>query len=237
MTQIIKEELINAIKYKRIQRKDQGDHPGAHSEPFFYKTNNGDDFVLLRAREKQFVEGFRKQQVLYPFLQNQNLPVLTARELDIIELDGEIYAVMERFFGHGHNPERFANATKEQQKRIIKQIAFFFFKLHSIPPDTLPSGLDYTPYFKYNKIKTEGTDVFLHADFNYSNFLVDDEYNLHAVFDWHPACIGPRIAEFATFVYCNDVEFLPFVLGEYNKLAGTSITPEEVITHNAERAV
>jgi aminoglycoside phosphotransferase (APT) family kinase protein len=95
--------------------------------------------------------------------------------------------------------------------------------------------VDYTPYFKYDKNIYEGNDVFLHADFNYSNFLVDDDYNLHAVFDWHPACIGPRIADFATFVYCNDVSYLPFVLDEYNLLAGTSIKPDEVIAHNTAR--
>ena len=65
--------------------------------------------------------------------------------------------------------------------------------------------------------------------------MVDNDYNLHAVFDWHPACIGPRIAEFAAFVYCNDIDFLLLVLNEYNKLAGTSIFPEEVIRHNAKR--
>jgi hypothetical protein len=65
--------------------------------------------------------------------------------------------------------------------------------------------------------------------------LVDDDYNLHAVFDWHPVCIGPRIAEFAAFVYCNDLNFLPLVLDEYNKLSGMSITPEQVVLHNEAR--
>jgi len=235
MDQNTKKEIIDAIRNNRIERKDMGEHPGAHSEPFFYRTEDGNDYVLLRAREKGFVKGFLKQQVLYPFLLKQKLPVRTARKLDIIEYNDDIFAVMERFFGHGHNPGRFANATKVQQARIVKQIAYFFFTLHSIPTDSLPAGLDYTPYFKYDKNSVTGNDVFLHADFNYSNFLVDDDYNLHAVFDWHPACIGPRIAEFATFVYCNDIEFLPLVLDEYNMLAGTSILPEEVISHNAAR--
>ena len=230
-----KDEIISAIKNNCIERKDQRDFPGAHSEPFFYKSKNGNDYVLLRAKEKCFIEGFRKQQVLYPFLLSRNLPARTARELEIIEANDDIYAVMERFFGYGHNPERFAAASKNQQANIVTQIANFFFNLHSIPLDTLPEGLDYTPYFKYNKNNVIGNDVFLHADFNYSNFLVDENYNLHAVFDWHPACIGPRIAEFATFVYCNDLNFLPFVLEEYNMLAGTSISPADVIAHNSER--
>jgi len=235
MDQKLKDELIDAIKNKRLVLKDQGDFPGAHSEPFFYKTQGGDDFVLLRTKEKRFTDGFYKQQVLYPFLQKQNLPARTARKLEILEYNDDTYAVMERFFGHGHNPERFANATKEQQERIVKQIAFFFYSLHLIPVATLPAGIDFTPYFKYDKRKHKDDNVFLHADFNYSNFLIDDDYNLHAVFDWHPACIGPRLAEFATFVYCNDVEFLPLVLDEYNKLAGTAILPEQVILHNTER--
>ena len=235
MDKIIKDELIDAIKNKRILLKDQGDHPGAHSEPFYYKTFNGNDYVLLRAKEKGFADGYRKQQILYPFLFTQNLPVHTARKLELLEYGNEIYAVMERFFGHGHNPERFAQATKEQQDKFVNQVAKFFIKLHSISPDSLPAGIDYTPYFKYDKNMHKDDNVFLHADFNYSNFLVDDDYNLHAVFDWHPACIGPRIAEFATFVYCNDIEFLPLVLNEYNNLAGTSIQPEQVIRHNAER--
>jgi len=232
-----KDEIIDAIKNNCIERKDQGNFPGAHSEPFFYKSNNGSDYVLLRAKEKCYIEGFRKQQVLFPFLLNRNLPVLTARELEILEVNDDIYAVMERFFGHGHNPERFAAASKNQQANIVTQIANFFFNLHSIPLDALPEGLDYTPYFKYNKNNVTGNDVFLHADFNYSNFLVDDNYNLHAVFDWHPACIGPRIAEFAAFVYCNDLDFLPIVLEEYNMLAGTSILPDDVIVHNSERHI
>ena len=235
MNQNIIEELKDAIKNKRLELKDQGEHPGAHSEPYFYKTSSGDDFVLLRARKRGFADGYRKQQVLYPFLQTQNLPAHTARELTIIEYADDIYAVMERFFGHGHNPERFANATNEQRSRFVKQVAGFFFAIHSIPQDILPPGIDYTPYFKYDKEAYKDGDVFLHADFNYSNFLVDDDYNLHAVFDWHPACIGLRIAEFATFVYCNDVAFLPPVLEEYNMLAGTSIKPEQVIAHNSAR--
>ena len=235
MNREIIDELTDAIKNKRIQVKDQGEHPGAHSEPFFYKTLNGNDLVLLRAKEKGFVDDLRKQQLLYPFLQTLNLPVRTARKLDILECGDDTYAVVERFFGYGHNPERYANASNEQQERIVKQIASFFLRLHSIPIDTLPKGIDYTPYFKYDKSASKEEDVFLHADFNYSNFLVDDDYNLHAVFDWHPACIGPRIAEFATFVYCNDLDFLPIVLEEYNRIAGTSILPEQVIKHNNER--
>ena len=233
--QNIKDELIDAINNGRIQRKDQGNFPGAHSEPFYYKALNGDDFVLLRAKEKSFINGYRKQRLLYPFLHSQNLPVRVARELEIIECGGEIYAVVERFFGHSHYPEKFAKATNEQQKRIVKQIANFFFRLHLIPTEILPVGIDYTPYFKYDKSAAEGKNVFLHADFNYSNFLVDENHNLHAVFDWHPACIGPRLAEFAAFVYCKDLSFLPLVLEEYNKLAGTSILPEQVIQHTAAR--
>ena len=235
MNQSIKDEILDAIKSNRLQRKDQGKFPGAHSEPFFYKTQNGNDFVLLRAKEKRFADSYRKQQLLYPFLLNQNLPVRTARELEIIEYGDEVFAVMERFFGHGHNPERFDRATKEQQARIVKQISYFFHRLHSIPISSLPTEIDFTPYFRYDKSVSQGKDVFLHGDFNYSNFLVDDDYNLHAVFDWEPACIGPRIADFAAFVYCNDLRFLPLVLKEYNKLAGTSITPDEVIRHNAAR--
>ena len=235
MNRSIKDELIDAIKSKRIERKDQGKFPGAHSEPFFYKTQCGNDYVLLRAKEKRFVGNFYKQQLMYPFLSAQNLPVRIAAELEIIECEGETYAVLERFFGYGHNPERFNNATCEQQSRIVTQIADFFFKLHSVPIADLPSGIDYTPYFKYDKNASQCDDVFLHGDFNYSNFLVDDDYNLHAVFDWHPACVGPRLAEFAAFVYCNDVEFLPLVLDAYNRIAGTDIKPEQVVRHNAER--
>jgi len=235
MDENLKNELIDAIENKRILPKDQGEHPGAHSEPFLYRTKDGNDLVLLRAREKRFVDSFLKQQVLYPFLSGQNLPVRTANKLEILEYNNDTYAVVERFFGHGHNPERFSKANAKQQANIVKQIAVFFHKLHSISIETLPAGIDYNPYFKYDKKSTDGDDVFLHADFNYSNFLVDDDYNLHAVFDWHPACIGPRIAEFATFVYCNDIAFLPLVLDEYNKLAGTSILPEQVIAHNAAR--
>ena len=235
MDQNTKDELLDAIKHNRIVRKDQGNYPGAHSEPFLYRTHNGAEFVLLRAKEKSFIDGYIKQRLLYPFLSLQNLPVNTARELVILEFSNETYAVMERFFGHCHNPDRFAAATKEQQIRFVNQIAGFFFKLHSIPTESLPEGLDYVPYFKYDKSVYRGKDVFLHADFNYSNFLVDDDYNLHAVFDWHPACIGPRIAEFAAFVYCNDTAFLPLVLEAYNNLAGTSILPDEVILHNTAR--
>ena len=116
----------------------------------------------------------------------------------------------------------------------MRQVASFFFRIHSIPIGILPQGIDYAPYFKYSRIPSE-KEVFLHGDFNYSNFLIDDDYNLHAVFDWHPACIGPRIADFAAFVYCNDVAFLPLVLDEYNKLAKTDILPEQVVQHNSER--
>jgi len=235
VNQNIKDELVNAIRNGYIQRKDQGEHAGAHSEAFFYKTQSGDDLVLLRAKEKRFIWTFQKQRLLYPFLLKQNLPVRIVRKYEIIECGDDTYAVMERFFGHGHCPERYDKATKKQQSKIVKQIANFFFQLHSIPIDSLPTGVDYTPYFKYDKTLSKDKEVFLHADFNYSNFLVDDDYNLHAVFDWHPACIGPRIAEFATFVYCNDLRFLPLVLKEYNKLAGTSITPEQVVRHNEER--
>jgi aminoglycoside phosphotransferase (APT) family kinase protein len=229
------DELLDAIRSGRIERKDQGKHPGAHSEPFFYRTSGGEDYVLLRAKEKHLVGGFRKQQVLYPFLLTQNLPVRTARIYEIIECDDDTYAVMERFFGRGHGPDRYKNAPAEQQARIVKQIARFFFRLHSIPVESLPTGIDYVPYFKYDKSLSTEEDVFLHADFNYSNFLVDDDYNLHAVFDWHPACVGPRVAEFAAFIYCNDKEFLPIVLDEYNAIAGTSITPEQVVQHFASR--
>jgi len=235
VNQNIKDELLDAIKTGRIQRKDEGQYPSKHSEPFFYKTRSGKDFVLLRAREKRYVGCFQKQQLLYPFLLKQNFPVRIVQEYEILECENDTYAVMERFFGYGHSPERYNNATKEQQARFVSQIAHFFFALHSIPTDTLPTGIDYTPYFKYDKSVSTEKDVFLHADFNYSNFLVDDDYNLHAVFDWHPACIGPRIAEFAAFVYCNDLTFLPLVLKEYNKLAGTAITPEQVVQHNAQR--
>jgi aminoglycoside phosphotransferase (APT) family kinase protein len=235
VTQSIKAELINAIKNGHIERKDEGRYPSAHSEPFFYRTQSGDDLVLLRAREKRFIWNFEKQKLLYPFLQKQKLPVRIAHEYEIITCGDDTYAVMERFFGYGHNPERYSNATEDQQIKFVKQIANFFFKLHSTPIDSLPTGIDYVPYFKYNKSLSKDKDVFLHADFNYSNFLVDDDYNLHAVFDWHPASIGPRIAEFAAFIYCNDLKFLPFVLKEYNILAGTSITPEQVVRHNAER--
>ena len=68
MDQEIKEELINAIQNKYIERKDEGKFPSAHSEPFFYKAQNGNDYVLLRAKEKRFIETFKKQQLLYPFL-------------------------------------------------------------------------------------------------------------------------------------------------------------------------
>jgi len=237
MDQKIKDELCDAVINKRIELIDQGNHPGAHSEPFTYKTKNGDDFVLLRAREKGFITGYKKQKILYPFLLRQNLPVRTARFMEIIEINDDTYAVTERFFGHGHGPGRFADLSLIKQAEFIKQVALFFFSLHSIPTDSLPPELDYKPYFKYNKNEINEKEVFLHADFNYSNFLIDDDYNLHAVFDWHPACIGPRIAEFATFVYCNDVAFLPPVLDEYNKLAGTSINPDQVIRHNSERQV
>ena len=230
-----RDELIDAIKGKRIHPKDQGAYPGAHSEPFFYRTQNGDDFVLLRARYERFIGIFHKEQVLYPFLRSLSLPVHTPRELDIIECQGETYAVVERFFGHGYNPERFSNATSEQKERFVWQVARFFVRLHSTPLDTLPANIDYTPYFKYDNSITAGESVFLHADFNYSNFLIDDDYNLHAVFDWHPACIGPRIAEFAAFVYCNDADFLPLVLARYNELTGAYITPEQVLAHNAQR--
>jgi len=43
------------------------------------------------------------------------------------------------------------------------------------------------------------------------------------------------LADFAAFVYCNDPEFLPPLLEEYNKLAGTTISPEQVLAHNAAR--
>jgi len=129
VNQKIKDELLDAIKNGRIQRKDQGKYPGAHSEPFFYKTQSGDDLVLLRAKEKRFIWNFQKQQLLYPFLLKQNLPVRITREYELIECDGDTYAVMERFFGHGHCPERYDTATKEQQTRIVKQIANFFFQL------------------------------------------------------------------------------------------------------------
>ncbi|MDR2569204.1 MAG: hypothetical protein LBD23_02755, partial [Oscillospiraceae bacterium] len=97
MDQMLKMELIEAIKNKRIVPKDQGDHPGAHSEPFFYKTQSGNELVLLRAKEKRFVECYNKQQILYPFLQTLNLPARTAHKLDIIEYNNDTYAVLERF--------------------------------------------------------------------------------------------------------------------------------------------
>ena len=228
-------EIINAIKTGQLIEKDKSEYFSAHSVPFYYEALSGEHYILLRAKDKGFVDGYQKQQVLYPFLQTLNLPVRTARELTVIECENETYAVMERFFGHGHNPGTYSKATGEQQKRFTRQIAEFFYKLHSTPTDILPKGVDFTPYFRYDKNAYEGNDVFLHADFNYSNFHIDDDYNLHAVFDWHPACVGPRIAEFATFVYCNDVDYLPFVLDEYNKIAGTSFTPKEVIDHNTAR--
>ena len=116
-------------------------------------------------------------------------------------------------------------------------MAQFFHRLHSIPLDTLPRDRDWKPYFKYDKNAkmNQCGDVFLHGDVNYSNFLVDDDYNLHAVFDWDPACVGPRLAEFCTFVYCRDLEMLPLVLGEYNKLAKTRITPMQVVKHQLAR--
>jgi len=235
MEQNFKNELFDAIKNGRLEHKDMGDFPSAHSQPFFYKTLNGDNFVLLRSKDKSFIDGYKKQQILYPFLQKQNLPVRTASKLDILEYGNEVFAIMERFFGHGHNSEKFAKATKEQKTKFVVQVATFFYKLHSIPIEILPKGLDYTPYFKYDRNTSKNKEVFLHADFNYSNFLVDDDYNLYSVFDWHPACIGPRIAEFAAFVYCKDLNFLSLVLEQYNKLAGTSITPEQVILHEKER--
>ena len=95
MDQALIDELKEAILGKRIINIDQGQHPGAHSEPFTYKAANGDDYVLLRAKNKDFVGGYVKQQTLYPFLQSQNLPVKTARELTIIECGDDSFAVME----------------------------------------------------------------------------------------------------------------------------------------------
>jgi len=244
MEQNTKAELEDAIRNNLLELKTEGHFPSGHSKPYFYKAKNGDDFVLLKARkdsqhgtQDDIADTYRKNKVMLPFLQKQNLPVETPRELEILTYDGEIYAVMERFFGTGHSAAKFAKATKEQQEKFVKQMANFFFKLHSIPTNTLPKGLDYTPYFKYNKNipYNKCGDVFLHGDVNYSNFLVDNDYNLHAVFDWEAACVGPRLAEFCTFVYCKDLLMLPLVLKEYNKLAGTDITPEQVIAHEKAR--
>ena len=231
-----KAEIFDAITSGHIRKIDQGNYPGAHSEPYLFTAKDGSDYVLLRAREKRFIDGYIKQQVLYPFLARQNLPVRTARELELVECGGETYAVLERFHGRGHYPARFASASKEQQSRFVKQIAVFFHELHSIPVSSLPTGIDYTPYFAYEKDASDGEEVFLHADFNYSNFVTDDDYNLHAVFDWHPACIGPRCAEFAAFVYCRDVDLLPLVLKEYNNLASTNITAKRVLLHYEARS-
>ncbi|MDR1000431.1 MAG: hypothetical protein LBL96_06490, partial [Clostridiales bacterium] len=81
MNKSIKDEIIDAIKNERIEKKDEGSFPSAHSEPFFYKTLNDDHFVLLRARkdskyatQADIIESYRKQQSLYPFLSKQNLP-------------------------------------------------------------------------------------------------------------------------------------------------------------------
>ena len=230
-----RQELVYAITHKLLLPKDQGRYPGAHSEPFFYTTACGEELVLLRAREKAFVEGYRKQQLLYPFLRTLQLPVNTAAKLELIEHGEDTYAVMERFFGYHHTPQRFGQATEEQQKKFVRQVAFFFYRLHTTPLESLPKGVDFTPYFSSAADDGAMDEVFLHADFNYSNFLVDDDYNLHAVFDWHPACIGPRLAEFATFIYCNDLPMLPLVLAEYNRLAGSSLTADQALSHYQAR--
>jgi|GEM_PF-2990066 len=247
MTKETEKEIIDAIRSGRIQKKDTGEHPPAHSIPYFYKDSGGFDWVLLKARkdspfgatQEGIVQGYRRYKTLFPFLQKQNLGVNTPKDIEVIECDGEFYGVMERFFGHGHSPERFSKATKSQQDNFVKQVAEFFYKLHSISIGTLPKDRDYVPYFRYDKTKPyhQCGDVFLHADFNYSNFLVDDDYNLHAVFDWDPCCVGPRIAEFCTFIYCKDLSMLPLVLTEYNKIAGTSITTDQVIEHHKAREV
>ena len=245
MEQHIKDELVNAIKSGRIEKKDTGAHPPGHSVPYFYQTSDGRDWCLLRARKdsrhltaEQIAKGYERYKTLFPFLQKQNLGVKTPRECEVLTVDGEMYGVMDRFFGHGHSPDRFAKATKFQQDRFVDQMANFFFKVHSIPTDTLPDCRDfgkdgYNPYFKYDHSEpyNGGEPVFLHSDVNYSNFLVDDDYNLHAVFDWDAVCVGPRVAEFCTFVYCKDLPMLPRVLEKYNKLAGTSFKPEQVIAH------
>ena len=120
-----KAEIFDAITSGHIRKIDQGNYPGAHSEPYLFTAKDGSDYVLLRAREKRFVDGYLKQQILYPFLARQNLSVRTARELELVECGGETYAVLERFHGRGHYPVRFASASKEKQSRFVKQIAVF----------------------------------------------------------------------------------------------------------------
>lgn len=122
MEKNLKNELLDAIKNKRLERKDMGKYPGAHSEPFFYKTLNGEDLVLLRAKCKDALTGYRKQQILVPFLQEQNLGVHTPRKVELLECGDETYAVMEGFLEKTTAQQNLRQPQKSNKQGLLVKL-------------------------------------------------------------------------------------------------------------------
>ena len=111
LKQTIKDEILNAIKIGQIERKDTGAYRPGHSDPYFFKTSDGQGWCLLRVRkdskhasQQQIAQSYERYKTLFPFLKKQNLGVLTPSEIEIIAHDGEIYGVMERFSAKAKAP-------------------------------------------------------------------------------------------------------------------------------------
>ena len=233
---------------------------GANSFHFFYQAPNGQEYVVLIPKYEKVLQGYKKQEILLPFLQRLNLPVSIPTGIMIVSDDNLTFAIEEKMNGFAWDYTTYANFSRDQQRAFSKQIATFLFSLHQTPTDNLPDCSfddffvfpDKETFHKklsfifpdekdidriYEKAKiifefgSEDT-VFMHRDFHPQNTFVDKAGNLSGVIDWAACCIAPRIREFQNLAGSDDRRLLESILRDYNALANTNILPEQVVLFN-----
>ena len=114
-------------------------------------------------------------------------------------------------------------------KTFVKKLSWLF-------PDEIKKDKFFIEkiYEKARIIFDFGKDdtVFMHRDFHPQNTFVDRDGNLIGVIDWAACCIAPRIREFQNLAGTDNKELLISVLEEYNTLAGTKLSLEQVVLFN-----
>lgn len=201
-------------------------------------------YIARFPRNNFFAKQIEKDVLANRFLKNEmNLKTV---DMNIAYSNDRPYSIHQKVPGISLT-ERIDFLTEQKLNEISKDIALFYYTIHSIPFNKIPNEIKNIKlsefltelskvddnYYDYSDltflaINEKKELVLVHGDLNIGNILLDENNNITAFIDFSFVSLSTRCADLSRISCRISVEFLNKIINEYEKLSGISIDTKEM---------
>jgi len=210
---------------------------------FVYKVRKGNNRYIFRFPRNTFFSNVLDKEVTFNKFIKGKLSFKTT-DLKLLFDNGRPYTMHEEIPGTNMT-ELYPSLTKEDKRKIARQVSDFIYELQHIDTSTLHYKLETTSEFllglskvddqeydtsKLNPLKElESKDLTLsHADLNPGNILLDENHNVCGILDFAFVSYTSDLNDMARLIGRLPKDYYDIMLEEYNKRFNLNITKKQV---------